>query len=343
MSGFFTLDGNCNKDQQNQDHHHHHHHPTDNNNSSLFLFKNEEIYNKGFELWQQYYQLHQQRQNHHHQDVDFSVGPPTSRNNIINNGGGGGEDQSSSYNSDRSAAGFRVMRQGRSGGNESINCQDCGNQAKKDCAHLRCRTCCKSRGFHCQTHVKSTWVPAAKRRERQQQLSTMLQPDQLDDAGRGENLKRMRENPGCSGGGGGGRGSALACTNSRLPATTTGFELGHFPAEVNSPAVFRCVRVSSVEDAGEHLAYQTAVNIGGHVFKGILYHQGPENRNQAGGDIPSGFGGSQQPQHQPLHLTASTGYNLNTTTTMLDPSIYPTAPLNVFMAGTQFFPTPATH
>ena len=26
---------------------------------------------------------------------------------------------------------------------EEMNCQDCGNQAKKDCAHLRCRTCCK--------------------------------------------------------------------------------------------------------------------------------------------------------------------------------------------------------
>ena len=25
----------------------------------------------------------------------------------------------------------------------SITCQDCGNQAKKDCMYLRCRTCCK--------------------------------------------------------------------------------------------------------------------------------------------------------------------------------------------------------
>jgi len=46
-------------------------------------------------------------------------------------------------------------------------CQDCGNQAKKDCTNRRCRTCCKSRGFDCPTHVKSTWVPAARRRERQ--------------------------------------------------------------------------------------------------------------------------------------------------------------------------------
>ncbi|KAG6548964.1 hypothetical protein Mapa_009732 [Marchantia paleacea] len=46
-------------------------------------------------------------------------------------------------------------------------CLECGNQAKKDCLHQRCRTCCKSRGLSCPTHIKSTWVPAAKRRERQ--------------------------------------------------------------------------------------------------------------------------------------------------------------------------------
>lgn len=45
----------------------------------------------------------------------------------------------------------------------TMTCQDCGNQAKKDCSHRRCRTCCKSRGFDCATHVKSTWVPAARR------------------------------------------------------------------------------------------------------------------------------------------------------------------------------------
>ncbi len=49
----------------------------------------------------------------------------------------------------------------------SSACQECGNQAKKDCSYQRCRTCCKSRGFECTTHLKSTWVPAAKRRERQ--------------------------------------------------------------------------------------------------------------------------------------------------------------------------------
>ena len=49
----------------------------------------------------------------------------------------------------------------------TISCRDCGNQAKKDCTHMRCRTCCKSRGFDCSTHVRSTWIPVARRRERQ--------------------------------------------------------------------------------------------------------------------------------------------------------------------------------
>jgi LRP1 type putative zinc finger protein len=64
-------------------------------------------------------------------------------------------------------------RGGAGGGSGGVSCQDCGNQAKKDCAHQRCRTCCKSRGFTCPTHVKSTWVPAAKRRERQQQIAAL--------------------------------------------------------------------------------------------------------------------------------------------------------------------------
>lgn len=54
----------------------------------------------------------------------------------------------------------------------TISCQDCGNQAKKGCTHGRCRTCCKSHGLDCPTHVRSTWIPIAKRRERQQQIQT---------------------------------------------------------------------------------------------------------------------------------------------------------------------------
>ncbi|GFQ03491.1 protein shi related sequence 5 [Phtheirospermum japonicum] len=225
-------------------------------NYTLLLSKNEGIYNnKGFELWQHNYQKPQ-----HHQHVD------------------------SRYRS--AGLGFRMMS--RTGNDDGFNCQDCGNQAKKDCVHMRCRTCCKSRGFPCPTHVKSTWVPAAKRRERHQQLAIG-----------GENPKH---NPGGCGG---------------------GFELGHFPPELNSPADFRCVRVSAVDEGDEQFAYQTAVNIGGHVFRGILYDQGPE---PGGGVGPSGGGGSQQPQDP-------------TSSLMLDPSIY-SPQLSGFMAGTQFFLPP---
>ncbi|XP_058225425.1 protein EXPRESSION OF TERPENOIDS 1-like [Rhododendron vialii] len=223
------------------------------------------------------------------------------------------------------------MRQGGGG----MNCQDCGNQAKKDCVHFRCRTCCKSRGLPCQTHVKSTWVPAARRRERQQQqqqpphqhhhqqqLSLMMR------GGGGEQnnpTKRMRE-------------------STRLPTTLSGFEVANFPPEVSSPATFRCVRVSAMDDANEQYAYQTAVNIGGHVFKGILYDQGPDSRYAGGGESSSG--GGQVPLNliagattttttATMSATATTGNTL----TMIDPSLYST-PLCAFLAGTQFFPPP---
>ncbi|KAA8528701.1 hypothetical protein F0562_036056 [Nyssa sinensis] len=295
MSGFFTLGGReatttpSEPQQQQED-----------TTNSLFLFRNEEIYNKGFELWQQCYHLHQQK---HQDDIDHSVG--ASRRNISSSSSVDACDESF-------RSGFGVMRQGGIGG--GMNCQDCGNQAKKDCPHLRCRTCCKSRGFQCQTHVKSTWVPAARRRERQQQLPALQNQQQQQQLSlmRGENPKRQRENP--------------------------GLEVGQFPAEVNSSAVFRCVRVSAMDEADEQYAYQTAVNIGGHTFKGILYDQGPESRYTGGESSSGGVGG------QPLNLitaatTATTTTTTNPAVTMFDPSIYP-APLNAFMAGTHFFPPP---
>ncbi len=61
----------------------------------------------------------------------------------------------------------------------SSACQECGNQAKKDCSYQRCRTCCKSRGFECSTHLKSTWVPAAKRRERHAAEASATSPGGL--------------------------------------------------------------------------------------------------------------------------------------------------------------------
>jgi LRP1 type putative zinc finger protein len=121
-----------------------------------------------------------------------------------------------------------------------------------------------------------------------------------------------------------------------------GLELGHFPATVSSPAVFQCVRVSSIDDTDDQYAYQTAVNIGGHVFKGILYDVGPETNYSVGGESSSGGGGL-----QPLNLiagaastSAATAEVASSAMALLDPSsLYP-APLNTFMAGTQFFPPP---
>lgn len=51
------------------------------------------------------------------------------------------------------------------------------------------------------------------------------------------------------------------------------------PGQVKAPAVFKCVRVTAVEDGEDEFAYQAMVKIGGHVFKGFLYDQGVEPRD----------------------------------------------------------------
>ncbi|KAE8690641.1 Protein SHI RELATED SEQUENCE 3 [Hibiscus syriacus] len=55
----------------------------------------------------------------------------------------------------------------------STRCKECGNKAKKDCGFMRCRTCCRSKGFECQTHVTSTWVPSYRRQRRNPQFSSV--------------------------------------------------------------------------------------------------------------------------------------------------------------------------
>lgn len=343
MAGLFSLgrdsssSGNNQEQQQNNNNSNP---PTEIPQENWFCYRSEDNSYKGFELWQQHHHhqelLHQRHQNPQ-QDlyssaVGLGVGPSRASVNI--------SDESSSRSA-AAAAAFMMMRPVGSGVGGSISCQDCGNQAKKDCEHMRCRTCCKSRGFECQTHVKSTWVPASKRRERQHQLTIFQQQQQQQLQIRGENPKRQRENP---------SPSSLACTH--LANNMSGLELGNFPAEVSSPALFRCVRVSGIDESEEMLAYQTAVNIGGHVFKGVLYDHGPESNYLAPGETSSGGGGGGV---QPLNLiaagTATTSATISatggggvtvasTTASFLDPSsLYP-APLNTFMAGTQFFPNP---
>ncbi|KAF8050526.1 hypothetical protein N665_1946s0005 [Sinapis alba] len=289
------------------------------------------------ELWQNHNQQqtmfqHQQRLDLYSSAAGLGVGPSNHSQFDIS-----GENSNSAAGR---AAALMMMRSGGSGGGgNGASCQDCGNQAKKDCAHVRCRTCCKSRGFDCPTHVRSTWVSAAKRRERQQhQLSP--QPSGVP--------KRQRENlPATS--------SALVCTHIP-PHNASGLEVGDFPAEVSSPAVFRCVRVSSMEDGEEEFAYQTAVSIGGHIFKGVLYDKGPGSSSgsynvTATGESSSGGGvvghqlnlitagsvtvataSSSTPNAGCIGSSSAAAYN--------DPAaLYPT-PINTFMAGTQFFPNP---
>ncbi|KAL8474924.1 hypothetical protein ACS0TY_031368 [Phlomoides rotata] len=335
MAGFFSLGGglgraaagggnNSNPDQESSSHNNNVP-PSELNPESWFLYRNEEIAYKGFELWQPHHQHHQQAENFQRsggggvnplQDLYASAGGLA-----VGPSRGGGF----SISGDQSPrSGFLMMRSSGGGG---ISCQDCGNQAKKDCPHMRCRTCCKSRGFQCQTHVKSTWVPAAKRRERQQQQLTTLQRETSSG-------KRQRENPSSSSNPNP-NPNPLVCT--RIPTTTSGLEVGNFPAEVSSEVVFRCVRVSgAIDDAQDQFAYQTAVNISGHVFKGILYDQGLESHYMPGETSSGGGGSVTAPQTQPFKLATGSS---TSAAPFLDTSLYP-PPINSFITGTQFFPPP---
>lgn len=190
MAGFFSLGRET---PTNNNENHNHQQTNQIPPETLFWYRNNDNNNndKSFELWQQHHHHHhhqqqqQQLQDLYSSAAGLGVGPSRSSINL--------SDETTSSRS----GGFMAMRSSSGG----ISCQDCGNQAKKDCVHMRCRTCCKSRGFDCQTHVKSTWVPAAKRRERQQQLQQQQerQQQQLQLRG-GENMmKRLRENPNTTG------------------------------------------------------------------------------------------------------------------------------------------------
>ncbi|KAL9255206.1 SHI RELATED SEQUENCE 5-like protein [Drosera capensis] len=305
-------------------------------NPSVVRYRNEEIYQKGFEIWQQYVQVH------HHHHTPAATGSAYNLGDFSVSGGLGPTMRSYSTSS-------RGMRSGSAGG--GINCQDCGNQAKKDCAHLRCRTCCKSRGFECATHVKSTWVPAAKRRERLQQLASMQQQQGNNNPNQSEILTtRMLQRKEAVKGGGGG-----LVTMNRLAATSSsaGLEMGpNLPAEVTTTALFKCVRVTPIDDSDEHLAYQTAVSIAGRVFKGILYNQGPENRynSVSANEIPRGAGSLQQhnlltgigikPSEEPVVEASVAGVSgLQLDGTGAAAGTFST-PINPLLAGTQLFPPP---
>lgn len=108
-----------------------------------------------------------------------------------------------------------------------------------------------------------------------------------------------------------------------LCASDAGFKES-LPGQVRAPAVFKCVRVTAVEDGQDEYAYQAVVKIGGHVFKGFLYDQGVENRDVypnlselhlGGGNGGSGGAGrngvsSSSPMMDPNDVYAASGGGL---------------------------------
>ncbi|XP_009796421.1 protein LATERAL ROOT PRIMORDIUM 1-like [Nicotiana tabacum] len=182
----------------------------------------------------------------------------------------------------------------------SATCQDCGNQAKKDCPHRRCRTCCKSRGFDCTTHVKSTWVPAARRRERQLIGGTSTNVNVA--AGSSSQSTSSAKKPRLVNSQATTTASHTSTSNTTPPRsfdTSSSHQDASFkaslPGQVRAPAVFKCVRVTSVDDGDDEFAYQAVVRIGGHVFKGFLYDQG----------IEEGKDNNNYPNLSDLHLGGS--------------------------------------
>ncbi|TVU36806.1 hypothetical protein EJB05_18754 [Eragrostis curvula] len=186
------------------------------------------------------------------------------------------------------------------GGSGATTCQDCGNQAKKDCSHNRCRTCCKSRGFDCTTHVKSTWVPAARRRERQQLAgsgsassspATATTKAAVASASKKPRLLSSQTTTSHT--------STSNATTPRSFDTTSSHQDASFrdnlPRQVRAPAVFKCVRVTSIDDGEDEYAYQAMVTINGHVFKGFLYDQGVDDGRHA--SISNGRLNSGSAQH----------------------------------------------
>ncbi|XP_059665393.1 protein LATERAL ROOT PRIMORDIUM 1 [Cornus florida] len=230
--------------------------------------------------------------------------------NLLQSGGGGGS----------SGGGIG----GSSASSMTTTCQDCGNQAKKDCTHRRCRTCCKSRGFDCATHVKSTWVPAARRRERQLMAATTAAAGSSGSTSGAKKPRLVTSQTTTTS-----HNSTSNTTPPRSFDTSSSHQDASFkealPGQVRAPAVFKCVRVTAVDDGGEdEYAYQAVVKIGGHVFKGFLYDQGVETRDgfpnlselHLGGGSSGGGGGgarngaSSSPILDPSDVYAASGGGL---------------------------------
>ncbi|XP_073271035.1 protein LATERAL ROOT PRIMORDIUM 1-like isoform X2 [Primulina huaijiensis] len=220
------------------------------------------------------------------------------------------------------------------GGSSSMGattCQDCGNQAKKDCVHGRCRTCCKSRGYECVTHVRSTWVSASRRRERQ------IARENIPAAGSSQSTSGTKK-PRLGGTSQTTTTASHTSTSNTTPPRSFDTSSSHqdasfkdsLPSQVRAPAVFKCVRVTALDDGEDEYAYQAIVKIGGHVFKGFLYDQGIEGRD---GSFPS---------ISELHLgggggnIAGRGGGASSTPLVLHPPDILAAPGGGFLEGTSY-------
>lgn len=249
------------------------------------------------EAWKQHQHQHQQQQQHqHHQQQQQMLFEDKVM--IMEKSSESKEDQD-----EKKKKGNLVL------GLPSNTCQDCGNQAKKDCYHMRCRTCCKSRGFDCPTHVKSTWVPAARRRERQQQQ----QQQQQHEEGSRRNIPTTKRQ----------RPTSIIPDAAPPPAHSVSAQVltvkESLPAEVRGQTVFKCVKVTAIEDGEDEYAYQATVKIGGHIFKGVLYDQGLDTSSIG----PS----SSLADH---HLA---GRSMASTSAMVDPSQMYGASSSAFLGG----------
>ncbi|KAK9912771.1 hypothetical protein M0R45_036614 [Rubus argutus] len=185
-----------------------------------------------------------------------------SKQDMLNFGNHGGAESQQVVESDEG----NVNSEG--GGDESAlkACKDCGNRAKKGCEYTRCRTCCRGRGYDCSTHVRSTWVPASRRRERQMAVTVAVAGGVAS-----------------GGGGEGSSGSSSVAKRPRvmMPSMNTNANLKQsLPDQVRAPAVFKCHRVTAISNGEAEIAYQATVKISGHVFKGLLYDRGVDKKNE---------------------------------------------------------------
>lgn len=190
------------------------------------------------------------------------------------------------------------------GGAKDNACQECGNSAKKDCQYHRCRTCCKARGFQCQTHVRSTWVPAAERRQRKDTAS--VDSGSEDTAAAPPRPKRPRKSSAGSDvtapaiGSGAEQSGAIVkaeCLYEGLPPGAS----SSIPSRFTMPAQLEQLRFHG-GPGGDVQCFQATVEIRGTVLKGILYPTdvNPEGSAVAGIDCHKAFPEVEpQPDAQP--------------------------------------------